>query len=44
MLCGNPHMIQEMTEYLEANDWAMTNYKGVGSFTVEKAFVLHNDD
>lgn len=44
MLCGNPHMIQEMTEYLEENDWAMTNYKGVGSFTVEKAFVLRNDD
>lgn len=44
MLCGNPHMIQEMTAFLEANDWTMTNYKGVGSFTVEKAFVVHNHD
>ncbi|MGO9443286.1 MAG: ferredoxin--NADP reductase [Thiobacillaceae bacterium] len=44
MLCGNPHMIQEMVEYLEATGWTMTNYRGVGNFTVEKAFVLHNDD
>jgi ferredoxin--NADP+ reductase len=44
MLCGNPHMIQEMTEHLEANGWSMTNYQGVGNFTVEKAFVLHKDD
>jgi ferredoxin/flavodoxin---NADP+ reductase len=43
MLCGNPHMNQEMTDYLEANGWTMTNYKGVGNFTVEKAFVLHNE-
>lgn len=44
MLCGNPHMNQEMTDYLEANNWVMTNYKGVGNFTVEKAFVLAKGD
>jgi ferredoxin--NADP+ reductase len=40
MLCGNPNMNKEMTEYLEQNGWTMTNYKGVGNFTVEQAFVL----
>lgn len=40
MLCGNPHMLVDMRAYLEANGWTMTNYKGVGNFTVEKAFVL----
>jgi ferredoxin--NADP+ reductase len=44
MLCGNPHMIREMTDYLEAHDWTMTSYKGAGNFTVEKAFVLHHED
>ncbi len=44
MLCGNPHMIQEMTAYLKANGWTMTSHKGVGNFTVEKAFVLRQDD
>ncbi|OBS08455.1 ferredoxin--NADP reductase [Acidihalobacter prosperus] len=44
MLCGNPHMNEEMTDHLEANGWVMTNYKGVGNFTVEKAFVLAKDD
>ena len=43
MLCGNPQMNQEMTDYLEAHGWTMTNYKGVANFTVEKAFVLHNE-
>jgi ferredoxin--NADP+ reductase len=43
MLCGNPHMIREMTEYLIATGWTMTNFKGVGNFTVEKAFVLHQN-
>ncbi len=40
MLCGNPHMLDEMTAYLESGGWTMTNYKGVGNFTIEKAFVL----
>jgi len=40
MLCGNPNMNREMTEYLKQNDWTITNYKGVGNFTIEQAFVL----
>lgn len=40
MLCGNPHMNQEMTDYLKQQGWTMTNYKGPGNFTVEQAFVL----
>jgi ferredoxin--NADP+ reductase len=43
MLCGNPHMNQEMTEYLRERHWTMTTYRGVGNFTVEKAFVLQNE-
>ncbi len=40
MLCGNPNMNKEMTEYLQQNGWEMTSYKGIGNFTVEQAFVL----
>jgi ferredoxin/flavodoxin---NADP+ reductase len=40
MLCGNPHMNQEMTDYLKQQGWTMSNYKGPGNFTVEQAFVL----
>ena len=40
MLCGNPNMNRDMTNYLEHNGWTMTNYKGVGNFSVEQAFVL----
>ena len=43
MLCGNPLMLVEMRAYLEAHGWTMTSYKGTGNFTVEKAFVLHNE-
>jgi ferredoxin/flavodoxin---NADP+ reductase len=43
MLCGNPHMNQEMSEYLQQRQWTMTTYRGVGNFTVEKAFVLQNE-
>jgi len=42
MLCGNPNMNKEMTEYLKQTGWTMTNYKGVGNFTVEQAFVIQN--
>ena len=42
MICGNPSMNKEMTEYLLQNDWTMTNYKGIGNFTVEQAFVLQS--
>jgi ferredoxin--NADP+ reductase len=39
MLCGNPQMNREMAEFLRDQGWVMTNYKGVGNFTVEQAFV-----
>lgn len=42
MLCGNPTMNKEMTEFLEQHGWTMTNYKGTGNFTVEQAFVIQN--
>ncbi len=44
MLCGNPDMLDEMKEHLESQFWTMTNYRGVGTFTVEKAFVVQRDD
>lgn len=43
MICGNPEMNKEMTEYLKEQGWTMTNHRGVGNFTVEKAFVLHHE-
>lgn len=43
MLCGNPHMNRDMTAFLEEKGWTMTTFRGVGNFTVEKAFVLQND-
>lgn len=43
MLCGNPNMNRDMTRYLEEHGWTMTDYRGVGNFTVEKAFVLHHE-
>jgi ferredoxin--NADP+ reductase len=43
MLCGNPNMNQDMTKYLETQGWTMTTYRGVGNFTVEKAFVLQHE-
>ena len=42
MLCGNPNMNKEMTQYLELQGWTMTNYKGASNFTVEQAFVIQN--
>lgn len=43
MICGNPEMNRDMTNYLKDNGWTMTNHRGVGNFTVEKAFVLHHE-
>lgn len=43
MLCGNPNMNQEMSSYLEENGWNSTSHRGIGNFTVEKAFVLSRD-
>lgn len=42
MICGNPNMNREMSDYLKDKGWTMTNYKGVGNFTVEQAFVLQH--
>jgi len=42
MICGNPNMNREMSDYLKENGWKKTNYQGVGEFTVEQAFVLHH--
>ncbi|OOG23369.1 ferredoxin--NADP(+) reductase [Thioalkalivibrio denitrificans] len=42
MLCGNPNMNREMRAHLESIGGVMTSYKGVGTFTVEQAFVLHH--
>ena len=35
-------LAHEMADYLNANGWTMTNYKGPGNFAVEQAFVLQN--
>lgn len=43
MICGNPEMNRDMTNYLKEHGWTMTNHRGVGNFTVEKAFVLHHE-
>lgn len=43
MICGNPDMNRDMTEYLKQQGWTMTNHRGIGNFTVEKAFVLHHE-
>lgn len=44
MICGSPEMNKEMSDYLEAHGWVMTNHRGVGNFTTEKAFVTRNDE
>jgi ferredoxin--NADP+ reductase len=43
MICGNPNMIREFTNYLKENDWNSTSHRGIGNFTVEKAFVIKKD-
>lgn len=43
MICGNPDMNRDMTDYLKHQGWTMTNHRGIGNFTVEKAFVLHHE-
>jgi len=42
MLCGNPEMNKQVTDVLEERGWVMTSHRGVGNFTVEKAFVVHH--
>lgn len=43
MLCGNPDMNKQMSQYLKDQGWTMTNHRGVGNFTVEAAFVTHHN-
>jgi ferredoxin--NADP+ reductase len=43
MVCGNPGMNKDMTAYLKEQGWTLTNHRGIGNFTVEKAFVLHHE-
>lgn len=43
MICGNPDMTREMTEQLKQRGWTMTSHRGIGNFTVEKAFVVRSD-
>ncbi len=40
LICGNPNMNQDLTRYLDESGWTMTNYKGIGNYSVEQAFVL----
>ena len=42
LLCGNPAMNQEMSDYLDCHGWTMTNFKGIGNYSIEKAFVLQS--
>lgn len=42
MLCGNPAMNNEMTEYLNERGWICTRQGRIGSFSVEIAFVVHH--
>ncbi len=44
MLCGNPAMNKEVTNFLQERGWIQTSHRGVGNFTTEKAFVTRNDD
>jgi ferredoxin--NADP+ reductase len=42
MVCGNPAMTREMTRHLKETGWTLTGHRGVGNFTTELAFVVHN--
>jgi len=40
MICGNPNMNRDLSEFLDQAGWRLTNYQGIGNYTVEQAFVL----
>ncbi|MDJ0831874.1 MAG: ferredoxin--NADP reductase [Gammaproteobacteria bacterium] len=40
LICGNPHMNRDLSRHLNESGWTMTNYKGIGNYSVEQAFVL----
>jgi ferredoxin--NADP+ reductase len=39
MICGNPSMVNELTDYFQDNDWKLGKIDDPGHFTIEKAFV-----
>lgn len=43
MICGNPAMTRETTDFLKETGWTLTNHRGVGNFTTEIAFVVHHE-
>ncbi len=43
MICGNPEMTRELTHHLRDNGWTLSNHRGIGNFTTELAFVVHNE-
>jgi len=42
LICGNPAMNRQMSAYLRDSGWTMTDYRGVGNYSVEAAFVMHH--
>ncbi|MGE5318778.1 MAG: ferredoxin--NADP reductase [Hyphomicrobiaceae bacterium] len=43
MICGNPAMTRELTQYLKDTGWTATSHRGIGNFTTEVAFVVHHE-
>ena len=43
MICGNPVMNREMTDYLKDQGWTETSHRGLGNFTTEKAFAIRSE-
>ena len=41
LICGNPGMNQDLSNSLLEKGWTMTNFKGLGNFSIEQAFVIH---
>jgi len=39
MICGNPSMLTDLTEYFEDRNWTMGKLNAPGDFIIEKAFV-----
>lgn len=39
MICGNPSMVKELTNYFNSDGWKMGNNGHAGEFVIEKAFV-----
>ena len=39
MICGNPAMLEELSNYFNSNDWKLGSLREPGHYTVEKAFI-----